>query len=130
MEADFDMFGSEGQGTHIGSGHLLALDAQPFDCAQNGCTTQFWPGGVSYIVSSISYLLVVNGSPNWPIMIFFKSRFMISNTTIWIPNWNMRLMFKKYMDLNSLHAMERKREAVTEERLFIGKRISSFALPG
>jgi hypothetical protein len=27
------MSGSEGQGTHIGACHLLALDAEPFDCA-------------------------------------------------------------------------------------------------
>jgi hypothetical protein len=39
-------------------------------------------------------------------------------------------MFKKYMDLNSLHEMERKRGAVRKERLFIRKRISLFALPG
>jgi hypothetical protein len=33
MVADFDLFGSHGQGTHTGAGHLLALDAQPFTCA-------------------------------------------------------------------------------------------------
>jgi hypothetical protein len=33
MVADFNLFGSHGQGTHTGAGHLLALDAPPFHCA-------------------------------------------------------------------------------------------------
>jgi hypothetical protein len=64
MVADFDLFGSHGQGTHTGAGHLLALDAQPFACAHMNAHNTVLIRWLFYIVSSFSYLLVVNGRPN------------------------------------------------------------------